>query len=57
MFLTPGQFEDRMKQINEEDPMPDEKHEKMDKLMCETLEGLGYSAGIEVFEKAEKWYC
>lgn len=29
-------------------------HSKMDDLMCELLRTLGYDAGVEIFEKAER---
>ena len=34
----------------------EEKHINADVLMCDVLKQLGYKAGIEVFENAEKWY-
>ena len=31
-------------------------HIGMDNLMCEVLRQLGYEKGVEIFEKADKWY-
>lgn len=32
-------------------------HGMMDGIMCETLEKLGFTEGVEIFEKAPKWYA
>jgi hypothetical protein len=32
-------------------------HSKMDAFLCHQLRALGFGAGIEVFENAEKWYA
>ncbi len=32
-------------------------HSEMDKLMCEVLKSHGYTKGVEIFEKADIWYC
>ena len=35
---------------------PEILHIEMDKLICKLLKELGYKKGVEVFERAEKWY-
>lgn len=32
-------------------------HGVMDGIMCETLDRLGFTAGVEIFEEAPKWYA
>ena len=32
-------------------------HSMMDGIMCETLEKLGFAKGVEIFDKAPKWYA
>lgn len=63
MVITPEEFKARMERIAEklharEDYYDQEcAHEEADALMCEVLEQLGYSAGIEVFDFMPKWYA
>ena len=62
MKVTPRDFEIEMEGLVErkaDDPDfgLQELHEAMDNLMCETLISLGYSAGVEIFENAKKWYA
>lgn len=55
-MIMPAEFERRMKTVCEiEDP--EERHAEADVLMCEVLISLGYQAGVEVFDKVEKWYA
>ena len=61
-IISPDEFQKKMKEIqialdtgflrldNEE------AHIKMDALMCEVLEKLGYKEGIEIFNNTPKWY-
>ena len=37
----------------------DEKivHSTMDGIMCDTLDRLGFTEGVEIFNKAPKWYA
>ncbi len=35
----------------------EDSHAAMDDLMCNLLRSLGYGDGIDIFEKAEKWYA
>lgn len=32
-------------------------HCVMDGIMCETLDRLGFTEGVEIFDKAPKWYA
>lgn len=51
-------FERRMRDIvltYEDDE--EVRHEKMDQLMCETLERFGCYAGVEIFRDTSKWYA
>ena len=32
-------------------------HGVMDGIMCETLDRLGFTEGVEIFDKAPKWYA
>ena len=32
-------------------------HGVMDGIMCETLDRLGFTKGVEIFEEAPKWYA
>lgn len=32
-------------------------HSVMDGIMCETLEKLGFTEGVEIFDEAPKWYA
>lgn len=32
-------------------------HEKMDELMCETLEHFGCYEGVKIFKETKKWYA
>ena len=56
--MNPTEFE-RLMNLNFEDKNSDleEKHISADILMCDVLRQLGYEKGVEIFEKAEKWYA
>lgn len=32
-------------------------HSMMDGIMCETLDRLGFTEGVEIFDEAPKWYA
>ena len=32
-------------------------HSMMDGIMCETLDRLGFTEGMEIFNEAQKWYA
>ncbi|MCR8982653.1 hypothetical protein P4V86_19365 [Brevibacillus laterosporus] len=56
--MTPDEFEKRMKEIFPKGSYDEEiAHQKADELMCDLLRSLGYGSGVEVFEKASKWYA
>ena len=49
-MITPVEFEDKMRQITVKDNLPDALMQ-VHLLMCDTLEDLGYTAGIRVFRE------
>lgn len=56
--ITPAQFEERMRTIEKGlagDPEP--RHRHFDCCLIETLRSLGYGAGCDIYEAAEKWYA
>lgn len=63
-MITPAEFEDRMREIKEavdrhDHVTYDEEsgHDAADKLMCKVLRDLGYTKGVEIFERMPKWYA
>ena len=54
--MKPQEFKELMEQLENLDD-PEEAHARADILMCEVLNELGYSEGIQVFEKMTKWYA
>lgn len=56
--ITANDFAQRMADISlEYAGDPEKLHGEMDDLMCETLEKLGYSEGVDIFLKTEKYYA
>lgn len=62
-MMTPEEFYLKMVTLISEctpdgwaDPYEEDLHIKMDELMCNLLKELGYEKGVEVFERAPKWY-
>ena len=58
--ITPEVFAERMRNIQElysDYHDTEERHQAMDRLMCELLQELGYGEGIDIFEKTNKWYA
>ena len=55
IYMTPDVFENKMKEIAR-GSYTEEKHRKADRLLCETLESLGYIKGVEIFRAMDKWY-
>ena len=53
--LRKYKFIERMKAIVEETDI-EKRHHKMDDIMCEILEELGYSEIVKIFVDSEKWY-
>ena len=61
-MITPAEFEDRMREFSTKvtnafvDYHEEEAHSDADDLMCAVLRDLGYSKGVEIFERMPKWY-
>lgn len=55
-MITPAEFEDKMKEISESGDEIDTNHIAADDLMCNVLKDLGYTKGVEIFERMPKWY-
>ena len=61
-MITPAEFEDKMKDIeyrleNRVDGYYEEDaHIDADAVMCKVLKDLGYTKGVEIFERMPKWY-
>ena len=56
-MMTPEEFWLKMCTIiTKHDGYEEAVHIDMDKLMCNLLRELGYEKGVEVFERAPKWY-
>jgi len=49
-------FANEMRRIDR-DNFPETAHILADELMCKLLRELGYSEGVDIFEKMEKWYA
>ena len=54
--LTPEKFAEKMREIFERRDC-EMAHHAADELMCDLLRSLGYGAGVEVFENADRWYA
>lgn len=55
-MILAGEFERRMKEIQEIGDIED-RHREADKLLCEVLDSMGYSAGTKIFKEMRKWYA
>ena len=61
-MITPAEFEDKMREISTKvtdtfvDYHEEEAHSAADDLMCAVLRDLGYTKGVEIFERMPKWY-
>jgi len=53
--IAPKEFKERMAHIAKISD-EEERHVKMDDLMVEVLNRLGYEEGTRIFENTEKWY-
>lgn len=53
--MTPKEFKDRIQQLDDKAGV-EAFHIEADQLMCEVLEELGFSEGIEIFKRHERWY-
>lgn len=54
--MTPEEFEAAVKRLTVEDDT-EKSHAMADRLMCDLLKGLGYGAGIAVYNSMDKWYA
>ena len=54
--MTPEQFKQKMKKISKSFDT-EGAHAEADDLMCELLRVLGYSDGIDIYQKMSKWYA
>jgi hypothetical protein len=56
--MSPEEFKKAMQEIREKFGGDEEAaHDKMDNLICDLLVTLGYSEGIEIFKRQDKWYA
>ena len=55
--MTPEKFKNEMIAIAERNLGLEGFHLEADDLICKVMRELGYSDGIEIFEKHEKWYA
>lgn len=53
--MSPQEFAEEMRATFVGDTEGD--HSAADKLMCALLRELGYGEGVEIFERAAKWYA
>lgn len=57
-YTTQAEFEDKMKEIlKKTDDDTEMFHVYADELMCDVLKGLGYEAGVKIFEEHKRWYA
>ena len=54
--MTPEEFLEKMREQAENYDI-EKVHSRMDDLLCEVLESLGYEEGVRVFQDNEKWYA
>lgn len=56
-IVSPMEFKARMSEIElDENGSPETNHIAADELMTTTLRSLGYSDGIDIFDRLEIWY-
>ena len=56
--MTPEKFKLEMNELATSSRLDKEdRHRKMDALMCEVLRSIGYDDGIDIFEATSKWYA
>ena len=56
--MTPEKFKFEMNELATSSSLDKEdRHRKMDALMCEVLRSIGYDDGIDIFEATNKWYA
>lgn len=54
--MTPEEFATKMQAIAGS-PDIEANHGYADDLMCRVLESLGYSKGVQIYEKMDRWYA
>lgn len=54
--IAPALFAETMRSILYVGRDAEATHRGMDHLMCDVLRSMGYDEGIDVFERALKWY-
>lgn len=56
--MTPEKFKLKMNELATSSSLDKEdRHRRMDALMCEMLRSIGYDDGIDIFEATSKWYA
>jgi hypothetical protein len=56
--MTPQEFATEMEKLSIlANGDPEAAHGKADDLLCEVLESLGYSDGVQIFVEMDKWYA
>ena len=56
--MTPEKFKLEMNELATSNGLDNEdRHRRMDALMCEALRSIGYDDGIDIFEATSKWYA
>ena len=57
-LMTPEKFKLEMNELATSSGLDEEdRHRRMDALMCEVLRSIGYDDGIDIFEVTNKWYA
>lgn len=54
--ITPEEFKSEMARLANSNDI-EGSHGDMDDLMCNVLRSIGYGDGIDIFERAPKWYA
>lgn len=54
---SPDIFASDMRRAFDSGDDMEDAHIQADSLMCELLRSLGYGAGVDVFQSADKWYA
>lgn len=56
-IVNPDELVQRMHRIRTNDALDiEEMHERMDEVLCEALEKLGYGTAVGIFEHTPKYY-
>jgi hypothetical protein len=50
-------FERTMRDIAISEDDIEDRHRRMDEVMCETLEEFGCHEGVKIFRETNKWYA